>query len=152
MRPVHAYAMWCDGAIGPPQYHSQSVANHLLALHQTIILDMAGLSPARHFTLTVKRFLETLSGVDQNNYPEHLGCLFMINTPLLFRSFWSVIKGFLDERTLAKIKARNFHRCHMLQCRLSDSCKCVAFLIFRLRRPLPPDNTTCTGARYIVPR
>lgn len=40
----------------------------------------------------------------QNNFPEHLGCLFMINTPLLFRGFWSVIKGFLDERTLAKIK------------------------------------------------
>lgn len=30
--------------------------------------------------------------------------MFMINTPLLFRGFWSVIKGFLDERTLAKIK------------------------------------------------
>jgi hypothetical protein len=42
----------------------------------------------------------------QNNFPEHLGCLFMINTPLLFRGFWSVIKGFLDERTLAKIKVR----------------------------------------------
>jgi hypothetical protein len=40
----------------------------------------------------------------QNNFPEHLGCMFMINTPLLFRGFWSVIKGFLDERTLAKIK------------------------------------------------
>jgi hypothetical protein len=24
----------------------------------------------------------------QDNFPEHLGCLFMINTPLLFRSFW----------------------------------------------------------------
>jgi hypothetical protein len=24
----------------------------------------------------------------QNKFPEHLGCLFMINTPLLFRSFW----------------------------------------------------------------
>jgi hypothetical protein len=28
------------------------------------------------------------ASVLQNNFPEHLGCLFMINTPLLFRSFW----------------------------------------------------------------
>lgn len=73
-------------------------------LTQTIILDMQGLSPMKHFTPTVQRFLHTLSTIDQDNFPEHLGCLFMINTPLLFRSFWSVIKGFLDERTLAKIK------------------------------------------------
>jgi hypothetical protein len=45
-----------------------------------------------------------VSVTPQNNFPEHLGCMFMINTPLLFRGFWSVIKGFLDERTLAKIK------------------------------------------------
>jgi hypothetical protein len=143
-------------------------------LTQTIILDMSGLSPMRHFTLTVQKFLHTLSQIDsvrgtwhvrhgvcliicmtqpcmtqphtgawrnfpptfaatftlvfdgvnhidgsqigntadrllanlalwlsmlprgvyvcvcvlQNNFPEHLGCLFMINTPLLFRSFW----------------------------------------------------------------
>lgn len=73
-------------------------------LTQTIILDMSGLSPTRHFTLTVQRFLHTLSQIDSANFPEHLGCMLMINTPLLFRSFWSVIKGFLDERTLAKIK------------------------------------------------
>ncbi|KAF8060624.1 ALAAT2 [Scenedesmus sp. PABB004] len=73
-------------------------------LTQTIILDMAGLSPGCHFTLTVKRFLETLSQLDQDYFPEHLGALFMINTPFIFRGFWAVIRGFLDERTLAKIK------------------------------------------------
>lgn len=34
-------------------------------LQQTIILDMAGLSPTRHFTLTVKNFLQRLSQLDQ---------------------------------------------------------------------------------------
>lgn len=33
-------------------------------LTQTIILDMSGLSPMRHFTLTVQKFLHTLSQVD----------------------------------------------------------------------------------------
>lgn len=32
---------------------------------QTIILDMQGLSPMKHFTLTVQRFLHTLSTIDQ---------------------------------------------------------------------------------------
>lgn len=34
-------------------------------LQQTIILDMEGLSPTRHFTLTVKNFLQKLSQLDQ---------------------------------------------------------------------------------------
>jgi hypothetical protein len=34
-------------------------------LTHTIILDMAGLSPTRHFTLTVKHFLESISRIDQ---------------------------------------------------------------------------------------
>lgn len=33
-------------------------------LTQTIILDMSGLSPTRHLTLTVQRFLHTLSQID----------------------------------------------------------------------------------------
>jgi hypothetical protein len=33
-------------------------------LTQTIILDMSGLSPMKHFTLTVRNFLHTLSQVD----------------------------------------------------------------------------------------
>lgn len=33
-------------------------------LTQTIILDMSGLSPMRHFTITVQKFLHVLSQVD----------------------------------------------------------------------------------------
>lgn len=81
-----------------------SAAAGRTVLTQTIILDMAGLSATRHFTRLVLRFLERLSSMDQNNFPEHLGCMFMINTPFIFRGFWALIKQFLDERTLAKIK------------------------------------------------
>lgn len=62
----------------------------------------------------------------QDYYPEHLGCMFMINTPWVFRGFWAVIKGFLHERTLAKIQVSSwFVVCksgpvapvaHMLEC------------------------------------
>ena len=30
--------------------------------------------------------------------------MFLINCPMIFRSIWAVIKPFLDERTLLKIK------------------------------------------------
>jgi hypothetical protein len=42
-----------------------SVAAGRPILTQTIILDMSGLSPLKHFTLTVQKFLHTLSQVDQ---------------------------------------------------------------------------------------
>ena len=40
----------------------------------------------------------------KDNFPEHLGCMFLINCPMIVRSIWAVIKPFLDERTLLKIK------------------------------------------------
>ncbi len=37
-------------------------------------------------------------------YPEHLGQMFIINAPKIFSMIWSVVKLWLDKRTLAKIK------------------------------------------------
>jgi len=43
------------------------------------------------------------SGMLSNNYPEILGLTFVINASGIFRGAWNLIKGFLDERTVAKI-------------------------------------------------
>ena len=40
--------------------------------------------------------------IDQNVYPEHLGNLFLINAPFLFRGLWSAIKGWIDPKTASK--------------------------------------------------
>jgi hypothetical protein len=42
----------------------------------------------------------------QDFFPEHLGCMFIINVPLMFRAVWAFVRQFLDERTLMKIQAR----------------------------------------------
>lgn len=42
-----------------------SAAAGVPILTQTIILDMGGLSPMKHFTLTVRNFLHALSQIDQ---------------------------------------------------------------------------------------
>jgi hypothetical protein len=48
--------------------------------------------------------LKLASGVGSNYYPEIMGNMFIVNAPYLFSGIWSTVKGFLDERTRAKIK------------------------------------------------
>ncbi len=43
---------------------------------------------------------------DQDNYPEMLGHICIINAPYVFRMVWNVVKGFIDPRTQGKIEVR----------------------------------------------
>lgn len=47
----------------------------------------------------------------QDNYPETLGHVAIINAPVAFRVMWAFAKGFLDARTLAKIEVQYAHAC-----------------------------------------
>ncbi len=49
---------------------------------------------------------------NQEYYPECLGQLFVVNAPFMFTSAWAIIKGFLNEKTRAKISiyGSNFHK------------------------------------------
>lgn len=42
----------------------------------------------------------------QDNYPEMLGHICIINAPTIFKLIWSFAKGFLDIRTQGKIEVR----------------------------------------------
>jgi hypothetical protein len=39
----------------------------------------------------------------QDRFPEHLGALYVINAPFIFRSIWACVKPLLDERTVKKV-------------------------------------------------
>lgn len=66
------------------------------------ILDLQGVSL---FSFSqVASFVRNLSKISQDYYPESLGNMFIINAPMLFSSIWSLIKPFLDEVTVNKIK------------------------------------------------
>ena len=52
---------------------------------------------------SVFKFAKALSAVDQDNYPEHLAKLFIINAPGFFVGVWKLIRVFVDDRTKAKI-------------------------------------------------
>ena len=71
---------------------------HVSQLSQ--IMDLQGLSyfgDSRGMTL----FKDALE-IDQNAYPEHLGNLFLINAPLMFRGMWAIIKNWVDPKTVSK--------------------------------------------------
>ena len=38
-----------------------------------------------------------------DHYPEKLGVVFLVDTPVLFRAFWKVAKTMVDEKTVKKV-------------------------------------------------
>ena len=48
-------------------------------------------------------FLKLTLTVSTEYYPEILGKLFIINSPMIFMGVWAIIKGWLDEKVRRKI-------------------------------------------------
>ena len=44
-------------------------------------------------------FVKPASAMAQDNYPEILGNMFIINAPMLFTAVWAVVKVWIDEKT-----------------------------------------------------
>jgi hypothetical protein len=57
-----------------------------------------------HLSGEVKRLISTLTKYDQDNYPEMLGRICIINAPMVFKAIWALIKPLLNPRTLSKIQ------------------------------------------------
>lgn len=65
-------------------------------------MDLKGFGMAmwnRKVINLVKKVTETA----QNNYPEMMGKMFLVNAPFIFSACWSIIKVWLDERVKNKI-------------------------------------------------
>jgi hypothetical protein len=67
------------------------------------VVDLSGFSITKLWNKETKGFLATASKISQDNYPEMMGKMFIINSPTAFKMAWSVIKGWIDEKTRAKI-------------------------------------------------
>lgn len=73
-------------------------------LDQTFgIMDVAGVGMS-HLTGEVKRLMGIVTKYDQDNYPEMLGHICIINAPAVFRMIWAFAKGLIDPRTQSKIE------------------------------------------------
>jgi hypothetical protein len=67
-----------------------------------MILDLTGMRYTIE-TAGMRAFRRT-THIDQNNYPECLHRMVIINAPLSFRGVWAVIKPWLDVKTRAKVE------------------------------------------------
>ena len=65
------------------------------------IMDLKGVGVSR--VPSVYGYVKQASALSQNYYPERLGKMYLINAPWGFASVFSVVKGFLDPVTVAKI-------------------------------------------------
>lgn len=65
-----------------------------------IIFDM------RDFSLSVMDYqvIKQLFDVMQMHYPERMGVTLVLNSPLIFKACWTIIRPWLDEHTCSKIK------------------------------------------------
>ncbi|KIS71490.1 putative phosphatidylinositol(PI)/phosphatidylcholine(PC) transfer protein [Mycosarcoma maydis] len=52
----------------------------------------------------VSGYVQQASNIGQHYYPETMGKFYIINSPYIFTTVWSVIKGWLDPVTVEKIK------------------------------------------------
>lgn len=66
------------------------------------ILDVEGIGIGL-LTGKTKEFVKLASDIGQNYYPEMLGQMFLINSGFFFSAVWTLVKGFIDEKTRKKI-------------------------------------------------
>ena len=66
------------------------------------IIDLTGGVPMPN--AQVKGILKLAASVSQDNYPEILGKMYIVNANWFFKGIWSIVKGFLDEKTTKKIE------------------------------------------------
>eukprot|EP00931_Biecheleriopsis_adriatica_P043763 TRINITY_DN25007_c0_g1_i1.p1 TRINITY_DN25007_c0_g1~~TRINITY_DN25007_c0_g1_i1.p1 ORF type:complete len:655 (+),score=164.83 TRINITY_DN25007_c0_g1_i1:24-1988(+) len=67
------------------------------------IVDLEGLSLSLVSHSTARKVVSEITKTNQNQYPEMMGKLIIVNAPWVFKSAWSFVKTMLDEKTLAKI-------------------------------------------------
>lgn len=66
------------------------------------ILDLKGVT-MKHFSKQVRTFMQKVTRIDQDYYPEYLGKMLIINAPASFKAMWQLIKPWLDKNVPAKI-------------------------------------------------
>ena len=73
-----------------------------------IILDLKG------FSLTNMDYEGTKLLIDllQKRFPENLGNLHILNAPFIFQACWTIIKPWIDKRTVKKV----FIACILFTC------------------------------------
>lgn len=67
------------------------------------ILDLKGVT-MKHLSKQVRSFMQKITRIDQDYYPEYLGRMLIVNAPTSFKAMWQLVKPWLDKQTQKKIE------------------------------------------------
>lgn len=90
------------------RWHATSVEMGIARMRATNYLSkrvcyVIDLLNVKAMTRPMIGFAQTLATVEQDNYPENLGRVLIVNCPTFFRFAWKLVKIFIDDRTNKKI-------------------------------------------------
>lgn len=69
-----------------------------------VIYDLKGINFSKIFDSNFKAFVKFLINIVQDNYPQILGKMFLVNVSLAFRGIWAIIRLWMDKKTLSKFE------------------------------------------------
>ena len=106
--------------------------------HTFTILDMTNFSVYAMSGQKVRGLVQHASKISQDNYPEQLGQLFIVNAPYMFSTIWSVVKAWLDEKTREKIQIKGSDYLETV-CKYVDKDQLPTWLGGKCEEPLEND-------------
>ena len=71
-------------------------------LQTVVVMDLKGLHMGLWNKLTTN-FVQATTKYSQDCQPECMGKMFIVNAPMMFTGIWAIVKGWVDEKTRAKI-------------------------------------------------
>ena len=69
------------------------------------MLDVNGFTMGKLKEKT-RDFVKLAIGIGQNNYPEIMHKMYIVNAPFMFRGAWAMMSPFIDEKTRGKISIK----------------------------------------------